>query len=215
MFDMDGLLVESESRWRQAETEVAASVGLALSRADLEATMGMRMREVAQRWFERQPWTGPGTDEVADRVVDRVIELTEGAVPLPGVLDTLDLCADRELRLAVCSSSDVRLIDATLERLGIAGRFEVVHSAEDDPHGKPHPEPYLRTAARLGVSARACVAFEDSVSGAISARAASMRVVAVPDPDADRARFGFCDLVLASLRDFTASHLTALGAPGR
>ena len=217
IFDMDGLLTESESRWRQAEREVAATLGLALTDADLEATMGVRMPDVARRWFDAMPWpTPPSPDEVAERVVDRVIEHTRDATPLPGVVSALDLCARRGLRLALCSSSARRLIDATLSRLELEHRFEVVHSAERDEFGKPHPLPYLRTAEKLGVAPAACVALEDSLSGCVSAAAAGMALVAVPDPAArGDARFGLADLVLGSLSELDDDALDTLVARRR
>ena len=213
IFDMDGLLTESESRWRLAEQEMSDRLGLGLSKADFDRTMGLRMREVAAQWYALYPWEGPSPDQVADEVVDRVIELTAGAVPLPGVLQTLDRCESAGMKLALCSSSDTRLIAATLAALGLSQRFDVVHSAEADEFGKPHPEPYLETARLLAVEPRDCLAFEDSVSGAISARSAGMTVVAVPDPAArGTSVFGFCDVVLEHLGQFDDDVLTALDA---
>lgn len=203
IFDMDGLLTESESRWRIAEREVCAGLGLPLTDADFDATMGVRMRQVAEIWFAAHPWEGPTTDEVADQVVDRVIELCADAVPLPGVVETLDACAAAGLRIGLCSSSDQRMIDAILRAIGLAERFEVAHSAEGDTHGKPHPEPYLITAELLGVEPSACVVFEDSVTGCVAAKAAGMKLIAVPAPgERGSARFGFADVVLDSLDDF-------------
>lgn len=213
VFDMDGLLTESESRWRIAEREMAAELGLGLTDDDFDRTMGVRMREVAALWFRWAPWDGLPPDDVADRVVDRVVELTAGAVALPGVVPALDLCRDRGLKLALCSSSDSRLIAATLAALGLSQCFDAVHSAEADANGKPHPEPYLATARQLGVDAGACVAFEDSPSGCISARAAGMKVVAVPDrASRGSAQFGFCEAVMEDLHQFDASVLDALEA---
>jgi len=203
IFDMDGLLTESESRWRIAEREACAELGLPLTDADFDATMGIRMRQVAHIWFDRHPWEGPTPDEVATSVVDRVIELCADAVPLPGVVETLDTCAASGLRIGLCSSSDQRMIDAILEALGLTDRFEIAHSAEADAHGKPHPEPYLVTAALLGVNPAECLVFEDSVTGCVAAKAAGMRLIAVPEPgERGSARFGFADVVLDSLEDF-------------
>lgn len=208
IFDMDGLLTDSETRWRQAELEVAADIGLTMTVDDLKETTGVRMVEVAQIWYQKWPWEGPSPSEVAERVVDRVIELGETAVCLPGVEQTLDLVEQSGLRVALCSSSDKRLIDATLDQLGLTQRFEIVHSAEQDEFGKPHPMPYLKTAEALGVDPATCLAFEDSLNGCISARAASMRVVAVPDREmADPAEFGFCAAVLNSLEEMTPDML--------
>ncbi len=201
LFDMDGLLTESESRWRIAERETAEALGLPLTDHDFELTMGVRMADVAKRWFEWHPWEGgPSAGEVAAMVVDRVVELTAGAVALPGVPEALDLVAERGLRVALCSSSDQRLIDATLDALSLADRFEVIHSAENDHHGKPHPEPYLVTARELGIDPQHCLVFEDAVSGCVSGKAAGMAVIAVPAPHSrGAASFGFADVVLESL----------------
>lgn len=203
IFDMDGLLTESESRWRIAEREVCAALELPFTDADFDATMGVRMRQIAHIWFGIHPWDGPTPDEVADSVVDRVIELCANAVPLPGVIETLDACATAGLRIGLCSSSDQRMIDAILNAIGLTDRFEVAHSAEADIHGKPHPEPYLVTAGLMGVEASDCLVFEDSVTGCVAAKAAGMKLVAVPAPgDRGSARFGFADVVLDSLEDF-------------
>ncbi len=213
VFDMDGLLIESESKWRTAEEEMNIQLGLGLTEDDFRKTMGVRMGDVAKLWFEWKPWAGPTPAEVAYAVVDRVIELTADSPPLAGVLEAIERCRAAGLRLALCSSSDERLIVAILDGLGLADVFEVVHSAEFDAHGKPHPDPYLATAAKLGVAPHRCLAFEDSVNGCISAKAAGMRVVAVPDREArGSGRFGFCDLVLDSLEHFDARALEFLAA---
>lgn len=203
IFDMDGLLLESESLWRKAESEAVARLGLPLTDADFAETMGVRMRDVARLWFDRHPWEGPSPDDMADQVIDRVVELVADATPLAGVVDTLELCARRGLRLALCSSSDRRLIDAVLTTLDLESYFEISHSAEHDEFGKPHPQPYLSTAAKLGITPQACLAFEDSVAGCLAAKGAGMTVIAVPEPYArNLPGFGIADLVLGSLSGF-------------
>ncbi len=200
IFDMDGVLLESESLWRQAEREVSDSLGLNLGAADFEATMGVRMREVAQIWYAKAPWKGPSTDQVAQRVTDRVSELAANAVPLPGVIDVLGMASAHGYRVGLCTSSDTSLMHTVLNALDLTDTFEVVHSAQGDLHGKPHPMPYLLTAEKLGVDPRRCFAIEDSVAGAVSAKAAGMMVIAVPDrAHSGNGRFGFADLTLASL----------------
>jgi sugar-phosphatase len=95
------------------------------------------------------------------------------------------------------------VVEAALRRLGIESEVAVWHSAEWDPLGKPHPGAYLSTAAKLGVDPTGCLALEDSFNGAISAKAARMRVAVVPDPTSVASRrWGFCDAVLASLDGF-------------
>ncbi len=213
VFDMDGLLLESESLWRRAEREVSDGLGLGFADEVFDQTMGVRMRDVARLWFEWRPWDGPSTDEVADQVISRVVELVGNASPLPGVTETLDLVAEAGMRVALCSSSDDRLIDAAVDALGIRDHFEVLHSAEHDEFGKPHPAPYLATATKLGIAPHHCLAFEDSVTGCLSAKSAGMKVVAVPDlASRGSARFGFADVVLSSLQQFDQKVLESLRA---
>jgi sugar-phosphatase len=133
---------------------------------------------------------------------------------MPGALDVVDLCRDRSIPMAVCSGSYAQVIEAALDRLGLTSSMSAWHSAEWEPHGKPHPGAYLSTAAKLGVDPTSCLAFEDSFNGAISAKAARMRVVAVPEPAAlASSRWGFCDLVLGSLEAFDGAALESLGHP--
>ncbi len=213
IFDMDGVVLESESLWRQAEREAADRLGLGLTEHDFAGTMGVRMREVAKLWFERSPWEGPTTDEVASAVVDRVIELVATRDVLPGVHEVIAMANDHGLKLALCTSSDIALMEAVLATLGLVDTFEVTHSAENDEFGKPHPMPYLKTAEKLGLHPSACIAIEDSVNGAVSARAAQMLVVGVPDPaDGGDGRLGFVDLSLESLTQFDGEMLKALEA---
>lgn len=211
IFDMDGLLLESESLWRKAESEAVARLGLPLTEADFVEHTGVRMRDVARIWFDRHRWGGPSPDEVADQVIDRVVELVAESEPLAGVVETLELCASRGLRLALCSSSDRRLIDAVLTTLDLEPYFEVSHSAEHDEFGKPHPQPYLSTAAKMGISPGQCLAFEDSVTGCLAAKSAGMTVIAVPEPDArGLPGFGIADLVMSSLSRFDGEALDHL-----
>src|SRR5271166_5122594 len=130
---------------------------------------------------------------------------------MPGARPVIDLCRHLSIPMAVCSGSYAVVIEAALDRLGITDAMSAWHSAEWEPLGKPHPGAYLSTAAKLGVDPTACLAFEDSFNGAISAKAARMRVVAVPEPEAQGSlRWGFCDLVLDSLVEFDADALQAL-----
>ncbi len=122
------------------------------------------------------------------------------AEPMPGALEAVALCGRLALPVAVCSGSYAVVIRAALDRLGIASAVTAWHSAEWEPLGKPHPGAYLSTAAKVGVDPTGCLAVEDSFNGAVSAKAARMRVVAVPEPAAlDSPRWGLCDAVLPSL----------------
>ena len=219
VFDLDGLLIDSEPFWRRAEIEVFATVGLHLTEAQTRETMGLRIDDAVDHWWERHPWEGLAPVEVERAVTARVADLIESeGEPMPGALGVIDLCRQRSIPMAVCSGSYAVVIEAALDRLGITEAMSAWHSAEWEPLGKPHPGAYLSTAAKLGVDPTACLAFEDSFNGAISAKAARMRVVAVPEPDVLASpRWGFCDLVLGSLVEFDGSALRSLedGAVGR
>ncbi len=215
MFDLDGLLIDSEPFWRRAEIEVFGSVGLHLTEVDVRQTMGLRIDDAVRHWWDRHPWDSLTPVEVERAVTARVAQLVEAeGQPMPGALDVIELCRRRSIPMAVCSGSYALVIEAALDRLGISASMSAWHSAEWEPLGKPHPGAYLSTAAKLGVDPTACLAFEDSFNGAISAKAARMRVVAVPEPDARASpRWGFCDLVLPSLEGFDEAALAGLGHP--
>lgn len=212
IFDMDGLLVDSEPLWRRAEVEVFRTVGLELTEAMCEDTTGLRIDEVVAHWHAQSPWSGAGVEDVAGRIVERVIGLvsSEGRA-LPGAREAVERCGAAGLRLALASSSPARLIAATLEHLGLTERFEVLASAELERFGKPHPAVFLAASDALGIEPSSCVVFEDSVNGVLAAKAARMRCVVVPDPSqASDRRFGIADRVLPSLEAFDVALLAEL-----
>jgi sugar-phosphatase len=203
IFDLDGVLIDSEPFWQEAETARFAEVGLRVEPHETRATMGLRIDEAIAYWYERRPWPNaddPGHHALVGRILDTVEELilTRGE-PLPGVVDAVAACAKRGLRLAVASSSRDRIIAAALRRLGLADRFEVVRSAEHEAYGKPHPAVFLRTAEDLGVEPTRCLVVEDSFNGMVAALAARMRCVVVPEVPSPR--FAAADRVLASSGD--------------
>jgi len=209
IFDMDGILVDSEPLWRLAEREVFAGIGLELDDADCELTMGMRTDEVVRYWFGRSPWTGASPLEVEARIEARMRELiAERAEPMPGVERAMTLARDAGLELALASSSPPALIDAVLRKLDLEGTFAIVRSAVDEDFGKPHPAVFLTTARLLGVAPGSCAVLEDSLAGVRSARAAGMRVIAVPPPHLfDDPGYDDADLKLRSLEELTTQML--------
>ena len=214
VFDLDGLLIDSEPFWRRAEIEVFASVGLDLDESDVRQTMGLRIDDAVRHWWDRFPWEGMSPVEVERATTARVAELIAASgEPMPGALEAVALCGRLSLPVAVCSGSYAVVIAAALRRLDLESSVTVWHSAEWEPLGKPHPGAYLSTAAKLGVDPTGCLAVEDSFNGAISAKAARMRVVAVPEPStASSGRWGFCDAVLGSLEGFDEALLRSLEA---
>lgn len=201
IFDMDGVLIDSEPFWHEAEMAGFALAGLRLTRDDCLQTTGLRVDAVVDHWFSRAPWTAPSPGEVEAAIVRRVIELVgERGALKPGVHRALDFAERAGLRTALASSSPSAIIASVLEKFELRPRFEVVHSAEGEPHGKPHPGVYLHTAEKLGVRPEECAAVEDSPNGALAAKAARMACVAVPEPALRGHRFfAIADAVIESL----------------
>jgi len=205
IFDLDGLLIDSEPLWQQAEIECFGEVGVSLTRRQAQETLGLRSDEVVCLRFDEYGWDEEAhpLEKVEERIIERVVELIEtDGKPMPGVYEALDFVQAAGLRLAVASSSRVRVIEAALQALEIADRFELTHSAELELLGKPHPGVYLTTARKLDLPPAACVAFEDSPAGLESAKEAGMACIAIPDRSvAGNARFARADLVLSSLAE--------------
>jgi beta-phosphoglucomutase-like phosphatase (HAD superfamily) len=196
LFDMDGLLFDTEVLWHKAEAEVFGALGVPLDEAKDRSTKGMYVDEVVEYWHSRFPWSGPTQNEVVAKLLARV-----------GELRALDLASQRG-PIALASSTPLVLIHRCLEHFELRDRFVSVHSAEFEPFGKPHPGVFLTAAASLNVAPQRCLVFEDSAAGVLAAKAGTMTVVAVPTPD-DRAQpaFGLADLVLDSLEQLSSDWL--------
>src|ERR1700722_5692689 len=162
IFDMDGLLIDSEILWHEAEIDILGDLGVPLSRDGCRSTKGVFVDEVTEYWFAQYPWDGPVPAAVAVSIVDRVIALLVSKGELkPGAEHAIGLCAERGLPLAVASSSQYRLIDLALDHFGLRRHFAVIQSAEDEAWGKPHPAVFLTAAAKLDVPPRRCLVWED------------------------------------------------------
>lgn len=182
IYDMDGVLINSEPFWKEAEITVFAEVGIDFIKVGGEKTVGLRIDEVVDYWYDLYPWSGRSKKEVVDRIMNEMVErISLEGEAMKGVEESLTFFKSQGKKLALASSSYHELIDAVLSRLGIRSFFEVINSAEDLAYGKPHPSIYLKTAEELGVAPTRCLVIEDSVNGIISAKAAKMNVVAIPD----------------------------------
>lgn len=212
IFDMDGLLIDSEPIWQEAEKLVFGTVGFSLTSEEMRQTMGLKVSEVVEHWYAVRPWSGVSKEYVTSDIVDAVISIIKKrGIAMPGVQHAIGVCRQTGLPLAIASSSFYRIIDTVVDKLGIRSAFSVIHSAEDEPFGKPHPGVYISAAKKLGVNAEYCVAFEDSPNGVVSAKAARMRCIAVPDAFVKNdKRFLIADAVLGSLNELTPKHLSGL-----
>ena len=211
IFDMDGLLVDSEPLWHVAELEILGDLGVPLDRTGTRQTKGMFVAEVVDHWHEQFPWSAPARPEVVDQILDRVGELTiERGKILPGALDVVSAMAERG-PVALASSTPRRLIDVVLSHIGLSDAFAAICSAEDEDWGKPHPAVFLSAAAAVGVIPQRCVVFEDSPAGVLAAKAGRMVCVAVPEAsERDVPARGIADIVLHSLVELDHDRLDAL-----
>lgn len=182
IFDMDGVLIDSEPVWKDAMEEVFESVGCPLTREDFQKTVGLRLDEVIAYWFKISPWENASPEEVMQRIINRMVELLgANGKPLTGVVETLAFLKRKGLKIGLATSSYEVLIDCVLDTLDIRQYFDFTHSAEREAYGKPHPAVYLTTADTLGVHPQHCLVIEDSINGVISGKAARMHVVCIPE----------------------------------
>ncbi|AQG78760.1 hexitol phosphatase HxpB [Spirosoma montaniterrae] len=216
IFDMDGLLVDSEPHWRSVEREVFGSVGLTLTDEQCKQTTGMPIPAVVEYWYARFPWndTQPGqtkADIGAAITAGAHQRIGERAEPMPGAIDLLNWFVGQGIATAIASASPMSLIEVVVDRMGIRNQLTLWHSATLEARNKPAPDVYLGTARQLSVRPDECVAFEDSGAGVTSAKGAGMLTVAVPaDFERDDPKFAVADLILVSLHDFSAETLTLL-----
>ncbi len=212
IFDMDGVLIDSEPLWQEAEIAVFGQVGIPLTAADVRGTMGLRVDDVVAYWFSRRPWRQPSKKAVEDTIIETVIALVKAkGAACDGVDAILALFQQRNLPLALASSSPRKLIEAVLDKLAIRQHIPIIHSAEMEARGKPHPAVYLTTAQKLGIRPEQCLVFEDSPNGVLAAKAATMRCVAVPNTAVhDDPIFAIADLTITSLKAFHWAHVAQI-----
>lgn len=206
---MDGILINSEPLWRIAMQKSFTKVGMQIEKDKFKETQGLRIDEVVKYWFRKSPWERMTCDELTNDILDELtVLILERGKALDGVYDAIDLIKSQQLPVAVASSSPHRILDACLTAMKLKDAFPIVCSAEDVAKGKPDPAVFNIAAEKLGLPGDECLVFEDSFNGMVSALAAGMKVVAVPETHVYRPeRFAAADLVLESLEQFGKAEL--------
>lgn len=204
IFDMDGLLIDSEPLWQEAEINCFRPLGVPITRELCRATAGLRLDEVLQIWQRRFAWDGPGLEEMHARIMAEVTRLiSDHGKALPGVHETMNCLREAGLPLAIASSSPPELIDCVVGKFELGPYLELTHSGIHEKKGKPDPAVFLTTAQKLGVRPDQCLVFEDAPNGVLAARRAGMYVVAVPSVfEATDPGFAPADQVISSLLEF-------------
>jgi HAD superfamily hydrolase (TIGR01509 family) len=216
VFDLDGVLIDSEPVWEQVRRQVVAEHGGHWAPGAQQRLMGMSTGEWA-RYLGQDLGVGLPPETIAALVIDQMKARYAGHVPfLPGAVGAVRRLAAR-WPLALASSSPPVLIDAILDGAGLRECFAVAMSTEEVAHGKPAPDIYLAVTGRLGHPPRRCAAVEDSANGLRSAAAAGLQVIAVPQPKyppgADA--LGLAALVLPSLTELTTGAVAQLAGESK
>jgi HAD superfamily hydrolase (TIGR01509 family) len=212
VFDLDGVLVDSEHVWDAARKELAAERGRPWPEQATRDMMGMSSLEWSRYMHDVVGLPEP-PEEISAEVVRRLEELYRRELPLiDGAVEAVEQVAER-WPLGLASSSNRELIDLVLELSSLARYFLATVSSEEVPRGKPAPDVYLEAARRLGDSPARSVAIEDSENGIRSAKAAGMRVLAIPNlryPPPEEA-LALADDVLTSIKELTPEAIERVG----
>ena len=212
VFDLDGVLVDSEPVWEQVRRQVVAENGGHWAEDAQQRLMGMSTAEWA-RYLSQDLGVGQPPETVAAMVIDQMKDRYEAQVPvMPGAAGAVRELAAR-WPLGLASSSPPALIGAALNGAGLAGCFAVTMSTQQVARGKPAPDIYLAVTSQLGHPPQRCVAVEDSANGIRSAAAAGLTVIAVPHPryPPGPGALGSASLVLTSLAELTPDAVAQLG----
>jgi HAD superfamily hydrolase (TIGR01509 family) len=215
VFDLDGVIVDSEHVWDEARMELAAERGGRWHERASRDMMGMSSLEWSRYMHDVIGLSEP-PEEINEEVVGRLDELYRRDLPLiEGAVDAVERLAAR-WPLGLASSSNRELIDLVLELSGLAKHFRATVSSEEVARGKPAPDVYLEAARRIGVAPESCAAIEDSENGIRSAKAAGMRVLAIPNPQypPEEEALTRADDVLGSIRELTPERVEGSRSAG-
>lgn len=212
IFDMDGLLIDSEPLWKEAAQEIFGEYGIVLSDDQYAITTGLRTKEFTEWWLSRHQVSVDEYDNVEAKILASVMDkVDKRGLVMPGVDHIFDFFSQLKFNIGIASSSSLPLIHLVVEKLGIEKYLHTIASAGNLTYGKPHPQVYLDCAAALKTPPTKCICFEDSFNGMIAVKAARMRCVIVPGPEHYKEpRWAAADLKLSSLQNFNQLHLNLL-----
>ncbi len=214
IFDMDGVIIDSEPLWREAEMIVFKKVGIDLTKELCLQTTGLRTDETVAHWYRYKPWNNMSKEDVGREIEETVCNIVDKkGLPARGIHKVIDFLNSAGIPKALASSSSPEVIDRVLNRLDIKQEFNVIYSAEYEDYGKPHPAVYLSTAKKMDTLPVNCLAIEDSLAGLIAAKSARMRTLVIPEQHhKNDPQFSIADIRLESLEDFSGSHWELLNS---
>ena len=212
IFDMDGLLIDSEPLWKEAATEVFAGYGKKISSEEYATTTGLRTSEFVSWWLRDYKFDNAELEKAGETIVKLVIDkITAKGQPMAGYDHIIDFFYKKNYKIGIATSSPMRIVDAVTRLLGLDNYIKVKSSAEHLNYGKPHPQVYLECARLLNASPMQCICFEDSINGMIAVKAARMKCVVVPAfSQMKDERWSIADLKISSLKNFSELHIGLL-----
>lgn len=179
IFDMDGVLIDSEHLWQKAEFEIFSSLGVIVTDDLAAITKTMTTKEVTEFWKSRFSWEDISLQQVEELVISRVIELIKNEnCEIKGIRNFIKKIKDQGYKIGLATNSPYKIIPFVLEKLKLTQYFDAISSSDFEINGKPDPSVYLTTCAKLDVNPMHCVAVEDSYSGMLAAKRAGMTIVA-------------------------------------
>lgn len=196
---MDGVIIDSEPIWRNAQIQVLANQNISITAQDcIKYTMGKRIDDVALTWCELFDLS-VDPKVIENEIISSVVTLIglEGE-PKEGLYELLDFLVANNFKIGLGTSSSVPIIDAVFDKLKIRQYFKVVCSADTEEYGKPHPAVYLTVAKKLESKPQDCIVLEDSVTGMIAAKSAVMKTIVIPENKNDP-RFSLADVIFDSM----------------
>lgn len=204
IFDMDGLLIDSEPLWKEAADKLFAGYNMQLTLQQYSVTTGLRTKEFLSHWFKHFNLPPKEIAEAERIIVENVIDLVkQKGKAMPGVQYIFDFFIERNFNIGLATSSAPALINVVIDLLGIQKNLQAISSADGLAYGKPHPDVYLKCAGKLAVLPDQCVCFEDSFNGMIAAKAAKMKCVIVPTfADFKKPVWEAADLKISTLNNF-------------
>jgi len=212
IFDMDGILIDSEPYWQTAEIEVFGKLGLQLTPEICRKYQAIKIEELIAIYHKQYHWENFDVQKTKNDLVNTVQNIVkQKGKAMKGVLDVLDFLKNKKIPKAIASGSDFSLIDTVVKKLMIKDKFEFIHSGEAEKRGKPFPDIFLTVANYFDLTPEQCLVIEDSVNGVKAALAAGMKVIAIPEKEqSDNYVFKNADYVLKDLSEFTENIFQSL-----
>jgi HAD superfamily hydrolase (TIGR01509 family) len=212
IFDLDGVLIDSEPLWKEAEKKIFKTVGINLTTDMCRQTTGLDCIDTVKHWYDYKPWKDKKPEKLRDQIYSEFIDLIKSKGRLKkDVEKVLKIIKKKNITVAIASSSPLVIIKTILHTFKLNNEFSVIHSSELEKSGKPHPAVYISTAKLLNIRPDKCLAFEDSFYGALSAKSARMKVVALLEKEEyNNPKFDFVDFKLSSFKEFNEETLDYL-----